>query len=352
MRVGVHMSERKCEEAIKSLNDNPESVKGLDTSGVGFSDMIDADMLYIDKTLLIDDILRTDSRGVFLYTRPRRFGKSNNLSMLEEFFDVKSKGTRRFDGLEISRPEYAKYDVHRNAYNVVKINLKNCDMPTYDGNIEEIGSVVSVAFEKQRHAIDRNSLIPADVEQFDRIMNRRATESELRSSLLFLCRVLFKSNGLRTVILVDEYDTPVSYEADADTRRRMLGFLSGFLSAALKDNEYLQMGFVTGILQIAKEGMFSKMNNVKVNNIFSTVSDERYGFTESEVKAVLEDRECLDQFDTVKEWYDGYRFGNADVYNPKAIIYFSLTGREFKHYWAEDNSGAAVRALFSSLSME
>ena len=346
------MSERKCKEAIKSLNDNPESVKGLDTSGIGFSEIIDNDMLYIDKTLLIDDILRTNNRGVFLYTRPRRFGKTTNLSMLQEYFDVRRRGTHRFDGLAISRPEYSRHEVHRNAYNVVRIDLKGCNPRTYDSFIESIGYIIAEVFGKQLDAIDRGSLTQMDVKQLDRIAGAEATESMLVSSLQLLSRILHASNGLRTVILVDEYDAPITYDLDNPHQREILAFLSGFLSSAFKSNDHVQLGVITGIPQMAKENMFSKLNNVVVNNIFSLTSDERYGFTESEVKAVLEDRECLEQFGKVKEWYDGYRFGNADVYNPYAIINFAITGKEFKRFWAGNNSGPALRMLFSSLEAD
>ena len=289
---------------------------------------------------------------MYLYTRPRRFGKSNNLSMLEEFFDVKSKGTHRFDGLEISKPEYAKYDIHRNAYNVIHIDFKECDAETYDSFIHKMRGVISGAFKKQKSAIDWNEIDPEDAELFKQFRRKQSLEEDLCSSFRFLCEILYESNGLRTVILIDEYDTPVSHETDRDTQKKILNFLSGFLSSSLKGNEYLQLGFVTGILQIAKESMFSKLNNVTVNNIFSTTSDERYGFTESEVKVFLEDQECPDQFDTIKEWYDGYRFGNADVYNPKSIVYFSYNDRKIGNYWTEGDSGVAVRTLFKGLSME
>ena len=252
------MPGQKCEEAIKSRNDNQEIMKGLDLGGVKFSVMIDTDMLYIDKTLLVDDILCRNPRGaVYLYTRPRRFGKSNNLSMLEEFFDVRSKGTHRFDGLEISKPEYAKYDVHKNAYNVIKLDVRSWASETFDDFIDGVRLTMSEVVGDFEDVLDFDKIIDSDARRLKLLMDEEANEKLLQQALRLLCKCLYKSNGLRTVILIDEYDTPVSYETDRDTQKKILNFLSGLLSSSLKGNEYLQLGFVTGILQIAKESMFS-----------------------------------------------------------------------------------------------
>ena len=352
MRAGVKMPGQKCEEAVKSRNDNQEDMRQLDTSGLIFPQMIDEGMLYIDKTLLVDDLLRTNPRGVYLYTRPRRFGKSNNLTMLQEFFDIKSRGTHRFDGLEISKPEYSKYDVHRNSYNVVRIDFKECEADDYEAFLRITRIVIATEVSRLIENADMSVLSSVDAAILKQVIDMTADPETLQISIRTLCRVLYKTNNLRTVILIDEYDTPISHETDGETQKRILDFLSRFLSASLKGNEYLQLGFVTGILQIAKESMFSKLNNVVMNNIFSTTSDERYGFTESEVRSILEDQECLDRFDTVRLWYDGYRFGDADIYNPKSIAFFSKNGGKVGYYWTGDNSGAAVRTLFKGLSAE
>ena len=338
MRAGVKMPGQKCEEAIKSRNDNQEDMRTLDTSGAGFKGVIDADMLYIDKTLLVDDILRTNPRGVYLYTRPRRFGKSTNLTMLQEFFDIRSKGTHRFDGFEISKPEYAKYDVHRNAYNVIKLNLKSWQAKTFDSFINAVELAISGVVGDFEDSFDPDRISGPDARNLKLLMDDEANDKLLQQSLYILCKCLYRSNGLRTVILIDEYDAPVIREVDDETRRSIMDFLSEFLSAALKDNEYLQLAVLTGIFQIAKESMFSNLNNVVVNNILSKKSDERYGFTESEVRSILEEAEHPERFDDVKDWYDGYRFGNAEVYCPYSIVNYVLRGCEEPKSFSEGAS--------------
>lgn len=345
------MREYGFKEAIKSIFDNPNDVRTLDTGGAGFPDMIDEDMLYVDKTLLIVDILRRNHRGAFLYTRPRRFGKTTNLSMLEEFFDIRKKGTRCFDGLAISGPEFSRYDVHRNAYNVIRMDLKDVKSSGNEGIIESIGFVMSRVYRDFHEQIDWDSINPADAELYNRLLFRKADEIEIRHSALILSEILYRQNGKRTVFLIDEYDAPVTNCLGKGSYEAALDQLSSFLSATLKSNRYLEMAVLTGITQISKETMFSKLNNVIVNSIVEEMSDERFGFTEAEVREILEEAEHPEKFPEVKEWYDGYRFGNAEVYNPYSIINYVLRGcKEPQPFWINTSTDMLLHRLLTKLS--
>lgn len=305
----------------------------------------------MDKTLLVDDLLKDNDGDVYLFTRPRRFGKTTNISMLEEFFDIKRKGTTIFDGFEISKPEYSKYDIHKNAYNVIRIDLKNAKSVTMEEFLENMSSVLKAAFLKQKDLLKGLDLSPGDTALISRLDMKEASISDISESVLLLTRLVYEANGLRSVVLIDEYDAPINSDTDDDTRKQIVRVLTKMMTATFKGNEYLQLGVITGVRQIAKESMFSGLNNIIVNNILSTVSDERYGFTESEVKSILDEADHPEQFSKVKEWYDGYRFGDAEVYNPFSIINY-VKGKcgDPKPYWVNTSFDVLLRDLIVRIS--
>lgn len=235
----------------------------VDTGGLPFRELRERDKYYVDKTLLIRDLLETDDRGVFQYTRPRRFGKSTNITMLDAFFNIEYAGNHWFDGLAIS--EHHEYDAYRNSFPVILLNLKDIvpDGPnfTFEDFIERIGKVLSDLFMGFGYLRGSDRVNERDVAVFKKILNMEARRSILIDAVKDLTRMLHDHHGRNVILLIDEYDRAVTDTFGMKIQESVIGFLSGMLSGALKDNPNLQMAYITGITQIAKAGMFSGLNN-------------------------------------------------------------------------------------------
>lgn len=307
-------------------------MKQVNISGIPFRDFRERDKYYVDKSLLIKDILDTNPGGVHVYTRPRRFGKTTNITMLDAFFNMQYKVNTWFDGLAIS--EFPKFDPYRNAFPVVYIDLKDADPRDYDLFIESLNSIIIRTFKRFDTELNSDVVMRSESLLLDRIYSKKASEDDLCDSVLTLCEILQRYHGRRSIVLIDEYDRALTDSFGTETQKRVIDFLSGFFSTTLKSNRNLQMAYVTGVMQVAKAGMFSGLNNISINNIASTTSDERFGFTESEVRGILDYFGHPEKFEEVREWYDGYRFGDAEVYNPFSVMLYVQNGFVAKGYWA------------------
>ena len=324
-------------------------MKQIDTCGLSFPRLRDEDYYYVDKSLLIKDILDWNPGGVYLFTRPRRFGKTTNLSMLNAFFNIEYKENTWFDGLEISKyPEYEKY---KNAFPVIYLNLKGTNVSDYKRFIEMMAASVSDAFEKHNYLL-KTEIRDSLREMFKTLDNLSISESNLVRSVKLLSEALMNYHGKKVIILIDEYDRAVSDSFGEESHRPMMSFLGEFLSSILKNNDSLQMAYITGIMQITKESIFSGLNNLKVNNVFSVESDERFGFTESEVKELLSYYGNPEKFAEAKEWYDGYRFGNAEVYNPFSIMNYVSDRFRPQRFWVNSGSDAPIYWLLRRTDMK
>ncbi len=323
-------------------------MKQIDTGGLSFRELREKDKYYVDKSLLIRDILSRNDSGVYLFTRPRRFGKTTNLSMLDAFFNMEYKGNTWFDDLEIS--EYPEYEKYRNAFPVIHLNLKDAKSSDYAEFILRIKSVLKGVFDKFRNVLRSDVLESDEKNFFQQVLDTTLEKGYLRDCIPFLCGVLKKAYSTKTVVLIDEYDRAVSDAFGSEFHRPMIDFLGDFLSAALKNNENLQMAYVTGIMQIAGESIFSGLNNIWVDNIFSNESDERFGFTEAEVKQILSDYGHPEKFAEVKQWYDGYRFGSAEVYNPFSVMNYVARNFEAKPYWANSGGNWIIKDLLDRIN--
>ena len=242
------------------------------TSGLSFKDVRIRDKLYIDKSLLIKDILDQDDSGVFLYTRPRRFGKSTNMTMLDAFFNLKYKDNTWFDDLAISR--YQDYDRYRNSFPVININLKDT-VPfgankSYGFFIEGFMEVIREVLLEFKYLLESDKVDECDKMDMRAVICRTASELQLSRIARTLCRMLQNYHGDRTIVLIDEYDRAVTDTFGMEFQEQIVEFLANFMSTTLKDNDCLQMAYITGIMQVAKSGMFSGVNNLYVNNILST----------------------------------------------------------------------------------
>ena len=319
----------------------------IDTSGLSFIEIRRKDKYYVDKSMLIGDILSSNDSGVYLFTRPRRFGKTTNLTMLDAFFNLEYRGNTWFDGLKISK--HPEFDCYRNAFPVININLKKTKADTFSSFVNHMRSVLNNTFDRFRYLLKSDLVYDDEKDLFDRVLKRSIEEDFIIECVPTLCRMLERHHGVKPIILIDEYDRAVSDSFGSESHRPMMNLLGGFMCEALKNNDSLQMAYVTGIMQIAKESIFSDLNNIRVNNIFSIKSDERFGFTEAEVKKILADYGHPEKFEEAKSWYDGYRFGDAEVYNPFSIM--SYVSEDFKpeSFWANSGGDWIVKTLLKSI---
>lgn len=302
---------------------------------------------YVDKTKLVEQLMQNWGE-VNLFTRPRRFGKTLNMSMLRSFFEI---GTDKslFDGLYISRNKEL-CDMHMGKYPVISITLKGIEGMTF----EEARNMLKIILknEARRHYYLKNSdrLTDDDKQQYEQIL--LGTSENTADSLRLLSQLLFLHYDKKVVILIDEYDVPLDKAFQNGYYSEMTSLIRGILGQALKTNDYLQFAVLTGCLRISKESIFTGLNNFKVLSIADARFDEQFGFTDSEVRDILEEYGVSDKISEVKDWYDGYRFGKADVYCPWDVINYvdhlqaDLNARP-QAYWINSSGNGLVRRLIN-----
>lgn len=303
--------------------------------------------VFIDKSMLIADVLDGGS-SVMLFCRPRRFGKSLNLNMLQRFFEAPLPDgsasvdiERLFSGLAIWSADGGRFREHAGAYPVIRFSFN--DLKPRDEDDFEPGIALSVAGEYRRHGylVGSDKLNEYERRAFDHVASGNASVNETRQSLRMLTELLCKHYGRRTVVLIDEYDAPVMAGCTYGYYERVVGFLKSWLTGALKDNDALAFGVLTGVQRITKESIFSDLNNLTVSTALNVVSDERYGFTQAEMDALAAYLEREDGLERARRWYDGYRFGSVDVYNPWSVLNYFRNGCQPDVYWG-NTSGNAV----------
>ena len=293
-----------------------------------FEDIIKDNYYYVDKSILIEDIL-VNRAAVTLFTRPRRFGKTLNMSMIKYFFDVRNKDENRklFEGLKIFGSEYMK---EQGKYPVIFVSLKDLRADTWQDTFENLKSFISdlyAEFEDMREIMNKRDKI-----KFDKIFYEEE-KGDYETSLKLLSNYIYKYYGKKVIILIDEYDAPIINAFDKGYYNEAINFFQVFYSSALKTNDSLKYGILTGITRIIKEGIFSGLNNLKVDTILNKKYSEYFGLLENEVIKMLDYFEMKYKIEEVKEWYNGYIFGDKRVYNPWSIINYVDNG-EIKAYWA------------------
>ena len=317
-----------------------ENKKPLPIGMSDFKRVVEENYYYIDKTNLISDILK-DRASVNLFTRPRRFGKTLNMSMLKYFFDFKNREENKklFDNLSISKSEYMK---EQGKYPVIFISFKNIEEDEWEDCYFEIKNLINKLYNDFEFV--RKSLNQSELMEFDKIWLKREG-ADWKNSLKNLTKYLYDYYGKKkAVVLIDEYDTPIIQSYQVGYYKKAISFFKRFYGEALKDNEYLQFGIMTGILRIAKEGIFSGLNNLQVSSIFDKNFSESYGLTESEVLKAVKYYDMEYEMDDIREWYDGYQFGNSEMYNPWSIINF-LKNKELRAYWIGVSGNKAIYDL-------
>jgi len=313
-----------------------------------FEKMISENYFYVDKTLFIRDII--DTKGeVTLCTRPRRFGKSLNISMLHYFFDInKKQDAHIFEHLNITKAGEA-YLAHQNKYPVIKLSLKGASMKTYHSSLEKLKIEIAREFRQHDYLLSSPALNDDEKELFRQIFARKASEEDYSSSLKFLSEWLQRHHNKKVLILIDEYDVPLEKSYFNGYYDDMVDFVRGFFGEALKTNDALHKAILTGCLRVSKESIFTGVNNLNVVSILTNLYDEYFGITEDEVADALAYYGFEEKAETAKTWYNGYVFGNTTVYNPWSLIQYlqSVYYEELypKSFWANTSSNSIVKEL-------
>lgn len=293
-------------------------MKLLPTGIENFKTMIDKSAYYVDKTNFIEDVL---NEQVVSYTRPRRFGKTLNMSMLYYFFSIKEKeNAYLFDGLNISKNKDALK--HQNKYPTIFISLKEMKNLTFDAQISSFSNVIYELLEKNLEILSSDQLSDTTKDILYKLHNRSSSVEDLKISLRVITNALYTYYQQKVIVLIDEYDVPLQAAYQNNYYEEMVEFLRSVFSSALKTNDALEKGVMTGCLRISKESIFTGLNNFTAYSVLNNISSESFGFTESEVKKLLKDYNLSEKMDEVKKWYDGYQFGNKEIYNPWSTLMY------------------------------
>lgn len=293
-------------------------MKLLPTGIENFKTMIDKSAYYVDKTNFIEDVL---NEQVVSYTRPRRFGKTLNMSMLYYFFSIKEKeNAYLFDGLNISKNKDALK--HQNKYPTIFISLKEMKNLTFDAQISSFSNVIYELLEKNLEILSSDQLSDTTKDILNKLHNRSSSVEDLKISLRIITKALYTYYQQKVIVLIDEYDVPLQAAYQNNYYEEMVELLRSVFSSALKTNDALEKGVMTGCLRISKESIFTGLNNFTAYSVLNNISSEFFGFTELEVKQLLKDYNLSEKMDEVKEWYDGYQFGNKEIYNPWSTLMY------------------------------
>ncbi len=313
-----------------------------------FKRIIDDGYYYVDKSLLIKDII-DNKAGVNLFTRPRRFGKTLNISMLKYFFEKDEEDNAYlFKDLKIIS-EDDKYTSQMGQYPVINLSLKSSKQPNFQLAYECLLNEIIHEFKRHDYVLNSDKLTYEKADYLN-IINRMAPKSQVVTSIKFLSECLQKYHNKNVIILIDEYDVPLENSFFRGFYGEMIDFLRSLFESALKTNDYLEFAVLTGCLRISKESIFTGLNNLEIISILNKYYDEYFGFKPEEAKKILEDYNLEDKESTVKQWYDGYIFGDAEVYNPWSVIKYVkdlyIDRNEFpRSYWANTSSNSIVKSL-------
>ena len=337
--------------------------KALPVGVENFEDLVKSEYYYVDKTMFIKEML--DLKGkVNLFTRPRRFGKTLNLSMLRYFFEdtgdkVKNEQNKElFQGMKIMDAG-EKYTGQIGMYPVINLTLKSAKQEDFENAYYTLQVEIASEFDRHRSVVEtgKDKLTQKEYEQYIRIADEEADEKQVRGSLKLFSRCMYKITGRNTVILIDEYDVPLENAYFRGFYDEMADFIRSLFESALKTNDYLQFAVITGCLRISKESIFTGLNHLKIISILDQRYSEHFGFTEAEVRQMMAYYGAESRFPTMKEWYDGYAFGGTEVYNPWSVINFMYDlyadVNAFPHpYWINTSSNDIIKDLIARADRE
>lgn len=309
-----------------------------------FQQIIEEDFYYVDKTKIIEDILK-ENFLVGLYIRPRRFGKSLVLSMLDNFFNIERKENNKelFKELYINNTDYKN---EQNIYPIIRLDFKDLKERSYDNFYNSFQNLIKNIYNQKSYI--KEKLSENERSYYDDILFARANEADFKEAIKNLSNYLYKYYSQKVIVLIDEYDVPIQTGYDKGYYNEVVDFMKCVFSSTLKGNESLKLGILTGVLRVSKESLFSDLNNLKVYDIMTEGYNEYFGFTEKETQELLSYYN-LELTDDVKKYYNGYNMNNLSIYNPWSIINYA-SDKELKPYWINTASNSLIKELLSNIS--
>ena len=318
---------------------------------VGISDYIRAqsEYYYVDKTLLIKEFLDRKAL-VSLFTRPRRFGKTLNMDMLRVFFEISEDDTSKYFLDKAIWNCGNEYTDHQGKYPVIFLTFKDVKFDSWEATFSKIAELLQDEFGRHSELKNSDEIEKYEKDYYEKVVNGQANEVELSASLQKLSKMLTEHYKKAPIIIIDEYDTPIQEGYSKSFYDEIIGFMRNFFSGAFKDNRNLSYGFLTGILRIAQESIFSGLNNLTVNSVMDSEYDGFFGFTESEVREMLDYYGALGKENELRDWYDGYIFGNKEIYNPWSVINYLSKGCLPQAYWVNTGKNEILEDVLKSAS--
>ena len=316
-----------------------------------FDKLVESNGYYVDKTEIIYDLVEETSNEVTLFTRPRRFGKSLMLSMLESFFDIGHEGNTAFDGLAIKTNHKEFCEAWEHQFPTILISLKDVEASTFDTAFKKLKAVIADLCKKHSGLCDLDAVDQDDKEIFARLKSKTADEEEIQNAFKTIMRMMHRAYGKPAVLLIDEYDVPLAKAHENRYYHKMLSVIRGIMSASLKSNEYLKFAVVTGCLRIPKESIFTGVNNFASYSVLEEDFSAYFGFTEDEIKCLLTYYGREDQLELIRTWYDGYVFGGTHLYCPWDAMSYVAALRKRRSavprpYWENTSGNGAIQAFF------
>ena len=332
-------------KAVKTIKKLPLPIGESD-----FKKLVDS-YYYVDKTLMIKEFLDSKPK-VSLFTRPRRFGKTLAMDMFKTFFEISdTDNAKYFADKKIWRcgEEYRK---EQGKYPVIFLSFKDVKLSTWEETYQAIKKLIANEFSRHIELAFSSTLNEYQKKQFEVLANESASEIDYQMSLRTLTLFLHKHFGIAPIIIIDEYDTPIQHGHINGFYDSVVGFMRNLFSGGLKDNPDLSYGFLTGILRVAKESIFSGLNNLTVHSVLDRKYNEHFGFTAEEVKEMTEYYGVSDKYDDICKWYDGYRFGNEDIFNPWSVINYFYNNCTAKAYWQSTGDNGIIRQIVAEADSE
>jgi hypothetical protein len=344
-------TEKPVDKRIKSGAYKKDRIQDKLPLPIGISDycLASTEYYYVDKTMMIKEFL--DERPfVSLFTRPRRFGKTLNMDMLRTFFEKTDRDTSVYFKNKKIWKCGEKYRSYQGKYPVIFVSFKDVKKDTWEETYDCVSQIIALEFKRHEELLGSRKI--SDKEYYRKVVNGEAGRNDMEISLLMLSKMLHEHYGIAPIIIIDEYDTPIQQGYMRNYYDNIILFMRNLFSGGLKDNKHLSYGFMTGILRVAKESIFSGLNNLAVNTVLDNRYSEYFGFTPDEVKKMAEYYNADDKYNELCEWYNGYRFGNSDIFNPWSVINYFRNGCATGAYWQSTGSNDIIGEVIEEADNE
>lgn len=305
---------------------------------------------FVDKTFFIKELIEGHSQ-VTLITRPRRFGKTLAISMLKYFFDINNAQSNKklFNELAIDRAEYM---VKQGKYPVIFLTLKDCKYNDWQGCYASLKDKIADLYDQYGYLLQSNQITVREKNTVNAILNNEAGEEIYAKSLALLTKLLYKYHGIKPIILIDEYDVPIQYAWEYDYYEQAISFMKVWLADGLKGNIDLEFAVLTGVLRVAKESIFSDLNNLEVSSIVTGAYQDVFGFNQSEIEQIAKDYDAIEKIAEIKAWYNGYIFGNSEIYNPWSVVNYFKFNCDPQAYWVNTSGNGVLKQLLKHTDAE